>query len=74
MFSEIRMRSKGSNMVRESASSWCWPLFSGVLSEGDLDCSDFASQDEAQTVLDHDPKDPHRLDGGRDGEACESLS
>ena len=41
---------------------------------GDLDCSDFPSQEEAQAVLDRDPSDPNRLDGtDNDGIACESL-
>jgi micrococcal nuclease len=39
----------------------------------DLDCADFASQEEAQAVLDADPADPHRLDADKDGVACESL-
>ena len=43
----------------------------------DLDCGDFTYQEEAQAVLDEDPTDPHRLDGGPDGPAdgiaCESL-
>lgn len=36
-------------------------------------CSDFRYQEDAQAVLDLDPKDPHRLDGDKDGIACESL-
>ena len=40
---------------------------------GDLDCSDFATREEAQEVLDADPSDPNGLDGGGDGTACESL-
>jgi micrococcal nuclease len=41
---------------------------------GDLDCSDFATQDEAQRVYDADPSDPNDLDGApEDGVACESL-
>ena len=28
---------------------------------GDLDCSDFSTQEEAQAVLDQDPSDPNRL-------------
>ena len=36
-------------------------------------CSDFATQQEAQAVLDADSRDPHRLDGDSDGLACESL-
>lgn len=39
----------------------------------DLDCSDFATQEEAQAVLEEDPSDPHRLDRDGDGIACESL-
>jgi micrococcal nuclease len=40
----------------------------------DLDCSNFATQEEAQEVLDKDPGDPNRLDSGdQDGVACESL-
>lgn len=37
----------------------------------DLDCSDFATQGEAQENL--LPGDPHGLDGDNDGVACESL-
>jgi hypothetical protein len=40
---------------------------------GDLDCADFATQEEAQAVLDGDPSDPNGLDGEGDGVACESL-
>ncbi|MEU6888180.1 excalibur calcium-binding protein [Streptomyces viridosporus] len=41
-----------------------------------LDCSDVAVQEEAQSRLDADPGDPHRLDiaqGADDGVACEEL-
>src|ERR687894_2774774 len=38
----------------------------------DLDCSDFASQAEAQVTLEHDPSDPHGLDADGDDKACES--
>jgi Ca2+-binding RTX toxin-like protein len=40
---------------------------------GDLDCDDFATQREAQAVLNRDPSDPHGLDGDNDGIACEHL-
>jgi hypothetical protein len=40
---------------------------------GDLDCSDFATQEEAQRVLEQDPSDPNYLDGDNDGVACEDL-
>ncbi|MBD2465872.1 excalibur calcium-binding domain-containing protein [Oscillatoria sp. FACHB-1407] len=39
----------------------------------DLNCSDFKTQAEAQRMLNRDRRDPHRLDGDRDGLACESL-
>lgn len=42
-------------------------------SDRDYDCSDFSTQQEAQAVLDTDPTDPHKLDGNKDGAACESL-
>jgi micrococcal nuclease len=42
-------------------------------SSGDLDCSDFSTQPEAQAVLDADPSDPNGLDGEGDGVPCESL-
>ena len=34
-------------------------------------CSDFTSQAQAQSVLRADPTDPNRLDGDKDGIACE---
>lgn len=46
---------------------------SGDLPPRDLDCSDFATQTEAQAVLDADPSDPYGLDGEGDGVPCESL-
>jgi micrococcal nuclease len=39
----------------------------------DRDCADFASQAEAQEVLEDDPSDPNGLDGDSDGVACETL-
>jgi hypothetical protein len=43
--------------------------------EGDLDCSDFSTQEEAQEVLDRNPSDPYRLDGtDNDGVACECCA
>src|SRR5688500_8165230 len=38
---------------------------------GDLSCSDFTSQAEAQAAFDADPSDPHGLDLDLDGVACE---
>lgn len=43
------------------------------IGKGDaFNCADFASQADAQAVLRADPTDPNRLDGNRDGVACES--
>jgi hypothetical protein len=39
----------------------------------DFDCADFASQQEAQDVLEEDRSDPNRLDPDGDGQACEGL-
>ncbi|CAL9379117.1 excalibur calcium-binding protein [Streptomyces sp. enrichment culture] len=42
----------------------------------DLDCADFAFQEDAQAQFDRDRGDPHRLDedqGADDGIACEAL-
>lgn len=39
----------------------------------DLDCVDFATQEEAQAVLDADPSDPNNLDPNHDGIACSLL-
>ena len=43
-------------------------------SSGDLDCSDFATQEEPHVVIDDDPAHPNGPDGEpEDGLACESL-
>lgn len=39
---------------------------------GDLNCTDFRSQAEAQAALRADPSDPWDLDRDRDGLACET--
>ncbi|MGH3913932.1 MAG: excalibur calcium-binding domain-containing protein [Pseudonocardiaceae bacterium] len=46
---------------------------SGTALAADLDCGDFATQEQAQAVLDTDPSDPNGLDGDNDGVACETL-
>ncbi len=43
----------------------------GTASAADLDCEDFATQAQAQTVLAADSADPNRLDADDDGQACE---
>ena len=40
----------------------------------DLDCSDFATQEEAQATLAADPSDPYNLDENFDGQACDELA
>ena len=42
--------------------------------QSDCDCSDFATQQEAQRVLDAFPDDRYKLDGDGNGLACERLA
>lgn len=44
----------------------------GTASAADLNCSDFATQQEAQAEYDRDPSDPNGLDRDDDGIACET--
>ncbi|QIN80836.1 hypothetical protein GBA65_14800 [Rubrobacter marinus] len=46
---------------------------SAMAQAGDLDCADFATQEEAQATYDQDPSDPNGLDDDGDGVACETL-
>ncbi|GHH66112.1 hypothetical protein GCM10018775_87670 [Streptomyces umbrinus] len=58
-----------------AAVAWIAPL-SGVAHAQDLDCRDFAFQEDAQAFFNQDPGDPHRLDedqGPDDGIACEAV-
>jgi hypothetical protein len=41
--------------------------------DGDLDCEDFETQEEAQAVFAEDAADPHNLDPNGDGIACALL-
>lgn len=41
--------------------------------DGDYNCGDFDTQDQAQYVLENESGDPHGLDADSDGVACESL-
>ncbi|KTG11392.1 hypothetical protein AUR64_03815 [Haloprofundus marisrubri] len=45
-----------------------------VPDDGDYNCGDFDTHEQAQYVYEQDTSDPHGLDGDDDGEACESLS
>lgn len=54
----------------------CISPLAGTAHAQDLDCRDFAFQEDAQAVFDQDPSDPDRLDedqGPDDGIACEAL-
>ena len=42
-----------------------------ALAQDDLNCDDFATQEEAQGVYNDDTSDPNGLDGDNDGLACE---
>jgi len=46
---------------------------SGGGENGDLDCADFATQEEAQAEFEKDTSDPNGLDADNDGKACEEL-
>ena len=50
-----------------------WILSGSAVAQGDLNCDDFGSQAEAQSVFNQNPSDPHGLDGDNDGIACEEL-
>lgn len=45
----------------------------GTVSQADLDCSDFASEQAAQEVYLKDTTDPYNLDVDGDGQACEGA-
>ncbi|WP_033328501.1 hypothetical protein [Streptomyces yerevanensis] len=52
------------------------PMTGIAHAQPDLDCRDFAFQEDAQAELNRDPSDPHDLDedqGPDDGIACEVL-
>lgn len=44
-----------------------------AVAQGDLDCEDFATREQAQDVLDADRTDPNNLDSNGNGLACENL-
>ncbi len=56
-----------------AASAMMGATFSVGLAK-DLDCSDFATQEDAQAVFNADPSDPNHLDGkDKDGIVCPKL-
>lgn len=44
-----------------------------LLVDGDYNCGNFDTQEQAQYVLEETSGDPHRLDADGDGVACETL-
>lgn len=44
-----------------------------AFAQNEFNCSDFATQEQAQAVYNQDPSDPNRLDADGDGIACEEL-
>jgi hypothetical protein len=69
---EMKIRTLAASLALGTAAML--PL-AGVASAqpGDRDCSDFATQAEAQEALDSTSGDPERLDEDDDGIACETL-
>jgi hypothetical protein len=51
----------------------CISVYADKAAAQDLNCSSFATQEEAQAVLSSNPSDPNNLDGDNDGSACEDL-
>lgn len=66
------MRVRSAVAVTVLAVGLSYPL-TGVALAQDLDCTDFATQAQAQAVFNQDPSDPNRLDSDNDGVACEAL-
>jgi len=48
-------------------------IHANKLFKKDYNCADFKTQREAQKMFEKDSKDIYRLDGDKDGVACESL-
>jgi hypothetical protein len=55
------------------AARMAWEFTPDAFAQDDLDCADFATQEEAQAALDADPSVPNGLDADSDGIACEEL-
>lgn len=55
------------------ATAASFPIAATALAQDDLNCSDFATQEEAQAEYERDTSDPHGLDRDKDGVACEEL-
>jgi hypothetical protein len=66
------MRVRAGIAVVTIATGWSLAV-GGVAQSADLDCANFASQQEAQANLDANPGDPNGLDADHDGQACEEF-
>ena len=56
------------------AVAYLFTIGPSAAAQQDLNCDDFATQEEAQAEFNRDPSDPNGLDGNdNDGIACESL-
>ncbi len=70
-------KSKAGIWAGEFVKPWDWrrgKRLSGGSPVADRDCRDFSTWEEAQAFYEAaGPGDPHRLDGDKDGVACESL-
>ena len=68
----MRLRTTAAAAVLAAAVTF--PLAGTALAQDNLNCDDFATQEEAQAEFDSDPSDPNGLDADNDGIACEDLS
>jgi hypothetical protein len=62
--------------VKDHSRSWprdSWRSGKTPTTTADLDCANFATQQEAQAELERDPSDPNNLDADNDGVACETY-
>lgn len=66
-----RLRTTAAAAVLAAAASF--PLSGVAFAQDNLNCDDFATQEEAQAEYDSDPSDPNNLDADDDGIACEDL-
>ena len=67
------MRFRSTVTTGALAAALVFPMSGTALAQQDLDCSDFATQAEAQAEFDADSSDPNRLDADNDSLACEDL-
>lgn len=68
-----RLRLVTAVAILATAASFSMAATATALAQDDLNCSDFATQEDAQAEYDRDTSDPHGLDRDKDGVACEDL-